>query len=140
MAIVTAVCDSYLAEILDGVHQPGDDYKQALYTASATLNRSTTVYSATNEVPDSGTYVAGGQSLAGRTVGLSGTTTYVDFSDMTWTGTTITSGGALIYNATRGNKAVATLKFTPTTVSTNAPFIVEFPAPGPDAVIHITNP
>lgn len=131
MAITQAFCNSFKKELLDMTpHTAADDYKIALYTSSATLSKATTAYSATNEVGDSGTYSAGGQSLSGWTVALDTDTAYIDWStDPEWTGATISAAGALIYNATRSNKAVAVLDFGGTITSTNGTFKVTLPAP-----------
>lgn len=128
--ITTAICNSYKLEILQGIHQPGDDYKIALYTNAATLGASTTAYSATNEVATGGGYTAGGQSLTGFTTALDGSVAYVDFDDSVWNPSTITARGALIYNATRSNRAVAAFDFGADITSTAAAFTVVFPAPG----------
>ena len=71
MAITQAVCTSFKQEILVEGHNftatTGDTFKIALYSSSATLGASTTAYSSTNEVSDSGTYTAGGGSLTSVT-------------------------------------------------------------------------
>lgn len=140
MAASASLCDSYVQEILQGIHQAADAYMVAVYTASASLGRSTTVYSATNEVPNSGTYVAGGQALVGFVVGLSAGVSYIDWTtDPQWTGS-IAGAFALVYNATRGNKACAVYDFGGTVTSTGDPFILALPPPGPTAMIHIANP
>lgn len=130
MAITAAFCNSFKQELLAMTpHTPSDNYKIALFSPSATLNKNTTAYSATGEVGDSGTYAAGGQSLVGFTVALDGDTAYLDWStDPEWTGATISAGGALIYNATRANKALAVLDFGGTITSTNGTFKVTLPA------------
>jgi hypothetical protein len=87
-----------------------DVIKIALYTASANLNETTTVYSATNEVANTGTYSAGGAQLTPITVSSSGYTAYVGFPNISWTGA-ITARCALIYNSTQGNKSIAVLDF-----------------------------
>lgn len=128
MAITAAVCDSYKAELLAGIHLAADTYKIALYTSSATLNRDTTAYSATNEVGESGDYAAGGQALTGFSVTEDTNVVILDFDDPEWTGATITARGALIYNSSRSNKAVAVLDFGADVVSTAGTFHVTFPA------------
>jgi len=139
MAMTASVCDSFLLELLGmATHQAGDAYMLALYTSSASLSAATTVYSSTNEVPNSGTYSAGGQALVGFVTGLSGHKAYIDWTtDPQFTGATIAAAGALIYNATRGNKAVAVLDFGQVITSTNGTFDVTLPAPGATAVIRI---
>ena len=115
MAITQAVCTSFKQEILVETHDftatTGDTFKIALYSSSATLSASTTAYSATNEVSDSGTYTAGGGSLTNVTPTTSGTTALTDFADISFTSATITARGALIYNSSESNKAVCVLDF-----------------------------
>jgi hypothetical protein len=84
--------------------------KMALYTASADLNSDTLVYTTTNEVVGTG-YVAGGETLTGVTVLTSGTTAYLDFDNVVWSPAAFTARGALIYNTSIGNLAVAVLDF-----------------------------
>jgi len=109
--IVQTQTTSFKSELYQGIHDlTTDSIKIALYTASADLNADTTVYSATNEVTATGTYVAGGAVLTPITVSSSGYTAYVGFPNISWTGA-ITARCALIYNATQGNKSVAVLDF-----------------------------
>lgn len=128
MAISQAMCSSFKQQILLGEHDLDTDViKIALYTSSATLDASTTVYSTTNEVVGTG-YTAGGNTLSGATVSLSGTTAFADFSDTSWTTATITARGALIYNSSKSNKAIAVLDFGADKTSTAGTFTVQFPA------------
>jgi hypothetical protein len=139
MAITTAMCSSFKEELLKGVHDfENDTFKMALYTSSASLDASTTAYTASNEVSGTG-YTAGGQDLDSPTVTLSGTTAFVDFADETWTTATITARGALIYNSTAaGNPAVAVFDFGADKTSTAGDFVVQFPtADASNAVIRI---
>jgi hypothetical protein len=136
MAITTAICNSYKQEILEGVHASGDTYKIALFTSSATLGASTTAYASTNEVEGTG-YTAGGISLTGFSSGLSGSTAYITFTDAAWSNATITARGALIYNSSKSNKAVAVFDFGQNVSSTSGTFTVDFPAAGAEALIRI---
>lgn len=137
MAITAALCNSYKQEILSGTHLSSDTYNIAVYTSSATLSKSTTAYSATNEITGTN-YVAGGVALSGFTTGLSGDTAYIDFTvDPSWSSTTQTGRGALIYNTSRSNKAVAVLDFGADITSTNSTFLITLPAAGLTAVIRI---
>ena len=131
MAITQAFCNSFKQELLAmSPHQAGDTYKIALFTSLATLNKSTTVYQPTNEVPASGDYTAGGQSLVGLTVALDGDVAYIDWTtNPQWTGATISARGALIYNATRANRALCVLDFGGVITSTAGTFTVALPAP-----------
>jgi len=128
MAITAAVCDSYTQELLSGTHTNTDTYKIALYTSSATLSAATTAYSATNEVSGTG-YTAGGATLSGFATSLDTGVAILDFSDPSWTTATITARGALIYNSSKSNKAVAVLDFGSDISSTAGTFTVQFPAP-----------
>jgi hypothetical protein len=100
--------------------------KMALYTANADLNEGTLVYSTANEVVGTG-YVAGGNTLTGVTVLTSGTTAYLDFADTTWNPANFTARGALIYNTSLGNLAVAVLDFGADKTTTTT-FTVQMPA------------
>jgi len=128
MAIAQAMCSSFKQQILLGEHDMDTDtIKIALYTASATLDASTTAYTASDEVVGTG-YTAGGNTLTGATVSLTGTTAFVDFSDTSWTTATITARGALLYNSSKSNKAIAVLDFGSDKTSTAGTFTVQFPA------------
>lgn len=140
MAISQAMVTSFKVEILDGIHNFGvgvvrastaaDVFKLALYTSSATLDASTTAYTTSNEVSSSGTnYTAGGLTLTISQVPTStGTTAFLDFDDLTFPSATLTANGALIYNATQSNKAVAVLAFGGDKTSTAGNFTIQFPA------------
>jgi hypothetical protein len=129
LAITAAICNSYKTEALQGIHLAADVYKIALYTSAATLNKSTTAYSATNEVGNSGTYAAGGATLASRVDQVFTDTAVIDWANVSWTSATITARGALIYNSSRSNKAVAVLDFGSDITSTNGTFLITMPTP-----------
>jgi hypothetical protein len=137
MATTAAVTNQFKQDILNGVHQPGDTYKVALYTsAGATLNNSTTAYTATGEITGTG-YTAGGVAMAGFTVSISTNTAYIDWStDPSWASSTITADTALIYNSTRTNKAIAVLTFSSTS-STAGTWTLVLPAPGATATVTL---
>ena len=132
MAITQAVCTSFKQEILVEGHNftasSGDTFKIALYTSSASLDASTTAYSSSNEVSDSGSYSAGGGSLTSVTPTTSGTTAICDFADISFTSATITARGALIYNSSNSNKAICVLDFGGDKTSTSGTFTIQFPA------------
>lgn len=100
--------------------------KMALYTANADLGADTLVYTTANEVVGTG-YAAGGETLTGVTVSKSGTTAYLDFADVVWNPAAFTARGALIYNATLGNLAIAVLDFGSDKTATTS-FTVQTPA------------
>jgi len=124
------MCSSFKQQILLSEHDLDTDViKIALYTSAATLGASTTAYSTSDEVSSSGTnYTAGGNTLTGAAVTLDGTTAIVDFNDTTWSASTITARGALIYNSSKSNKAIAVLDFGGDKTSTNGDFTINFPA------------
>ncbi len=125
MAIRAGTCESYLRDIIVGLHQPSDTYKIAIYDKDATLSSATQAYTSAHEVVGKG-YPAGGVELTGfgRTTKGAG----LCFHDACVPKATITGRGALIYNATKGNRAIVVLDFGQDIVSTQAPFEIEFPA------------
>lgn len=128
MSIVQTTTTSFKAELFQGIHDlTTDTINIALYTASANLNADTTVYSTSNEIAATGSYVAGGAQLTPITVSSSTAdgTAYVGFPNISWTGT-ITARCALIYNASKGNKAIAVLDFGSDKTSSN--FTITMPA------------
>ncbi len=147
MAISQAMVTSFKVEILDGIHAFGsavirasaapDVFKLALYTSSATLGAATTAYTTSDEVSSSGTnYTAGGLTLTISQVPTStGTTAFLDFDDLTFPSATLTARGALIYNATQSNKAVAVLDFGSDKTSTAGNFTIQFPTPNSTSAI-----
>jgi hypothetical protein len=142
MAITQAMCTSFKQALLDGEMDFSSDtaqtFKIALYTSSATLDASTTAYSATNEVSGTG-YSAGGNTLTISTnPTTSGTTAYLSFSNTTWASATITARGALIYQSGGSNPAVAVLDFGGDKTSTAGDFTIQFPtADSSSAIIRI---
>ena len=149
MAISQAMATSFKTDILQAFHNFGttvtrggtgaDTFKLALYTSSATMDATTTAYSATNEVGASGSYSAGGGALTISTTPTStSTTAFLSFSNLTFTTATITARGALIYNSTNSNKAVAVLDFGADKTSTAGNFTIQFPtADSTNAIIRI---
>ena len=126
MAIVQTQTTSFKKELYQAVHNLlTDTLKIALYTANASLDSATTVYSSTNEVVSSG-YTAGGNTLTGVTINTSGYTAYVNFNNTSWT-SALTARCALIYNASKGNKAIAVIDFGSDKTSTTT-FTITMPA------------
>ena len=134
MAITQAVANSFKKQVLEGGHKfqysGGDNFKLALYTSSATLNSATTVYTTTNEVSASGQYTAGGGALVkpNPSTSVASGVAIVDFSDLSFTGVTLTARGALIYNTSNSNAAVAVLDFGSDKTATSGTFTIQFPA------------
>jgi hypothetical protein len=143
MAITTAMCNSFKQELLGGVHDlDTDTLKVALIKQSptGTFGASTTNYSDLSTDEASGTnYTAGGQSLDSPVISLSSGTAFVDFADEVFSNLTISADGALIYNSSQGNKAVAVFDFGSTVTSTSGDFTLVFPtADASNAVIRIS--
>lgn len=141
MAITQALCTSFKQEILVAEHNltgGAHTIKAALYTSSATLDATTAVYSATNEVSGTG-YVAGGGALTNVTPVTTGTVAIADFADETWSSSTITARGALIYNDTHAsNAAILVLDFGANKTSSSGDFTIVFPAAdASNAIIRI---
>ena len=141
MAITQAMCTSFKKELMEAKHNflasGGNTFKIALYTSSATLSAATTAYSATNEV--SGTnYTAAGNTLTNVNPASSGTTGFTDFADTTWSSSTITARGAVIYNDTAsGDPSVIVLAFGADKSSSAGDFTITFPtADASDAIIR----
>lgn len=124
------MCTSFKKELLSGDHtikvSGGDTFKMALYTSSATLNADTTAYTTTNEVAGTN-YTAGGVTLTNVDPQSGGTTGFTQFANVTFTNVTLTARGALIYNASEGNKAVAVMDFGADKTSTAGDFTVTMP-------------
>ena len=144
MAITSAICNSFKQEVLVGTHNftatTGHTFKIALFTSSATLGASTTAYSTSNEITNSsGTaYTAGGASLTSVTPTTDGTTAVCDFADVSFSSASFTANGALIYNDTQSDKAVAVIAFGGDKTVTSGTFTIQFPtADATNAIIRI---
>jgi len=137
MAITSAICNSFKTEILTGVHNftasSGDTFNLALYTSSATLNKSTTAYTTSNEVSGSG-YTAKGNALTSVTPVLSTDTAVCDFADTSFTSASFTARGCLIFNdSASGDPAVCAIDF-----GSDKTFTIQFPAAdASNAIIRI---
>jgi VCBS repeat-containing protein len=149
MAITQAMCTSFKVELLSGGHNfnstnvarsanTADTFKIALYTSSATLDATTTGYTASNETSGTG-YSAGGNTLTiSDAPQSSSTTAFLSFSDSTFSSATITARGALIYNSTNSDTSVAVLDFGGDKTSTAGDFTIVFPtADASNAIIRI---
>jgi len=149
MAITQAMCTSFKTQLLTATHNfatNGNAFKLALYAigsggksnTTATLGATTTVLVTTGEVASSGTYVTGGLALTKVQPTASGTTAITDFGDRSFTTASITARGALIYNNTQSNKAVAVLDFGSNKTSTSGTFTIQFPTfDASNAIIRI---
>ena len=140
MAITQAIANSFKKQLLDGDHDftaapSGDIFKIALYTSSATLNSATTSFTTGNEVSNSGQYTSGGGKLVNLATSITAGVARVDFADRSFTGVTITARGALIYNTSFSNSAVAVLDFGGDKTATSGVFTIQFPAQTSTAAI-----
>lgn len=127
------MCSSFKKELLTATHDftltTGDVFKIALYNNSASFTAATTAYTATDEITGTN-YTAGGATLTNVTPTNDGTTGITDFADVTWTTATISGvRGAMIYNSTKANRAVAILDFGSNKAVTAANFTVYMPSP-----------
>lgn len=143
MAITTSMCNSFKQELLGGVHDlDTDSLKVALIkpSMSGTFGASTTNYSDIGSDEATGTnYTSGGQVLDSAAISLSGSTAIVDFADEVFSNLTLSARGAIIYNASQSNKAIAVFDFGATVTSTSGDFTVVFPtADASNAVIRIS--
>ena len=144
MAITSAICTSFKQELLVGTHNftatTGNTFKIALYTSSATLGAGTTAFSATNEITNSsGTaYTSGGATLTSVTPTTDSTTAVCDFADVSFTSASFTANGALIYNSSQSNKAVAVIAFGGDKTVSSGTFTIQFPtADATNAIIRL---
>ena len=144
MAITSAICSSFKQELLQGKHSfessGGHTFKIALFTSSASLGAATTDYSTSNEISNTSgsAYSAGGATLTSVTPTLDSSTAVCDFSDVSFTSATFTANGALIYNDTQSDKAVAVIAFGGDKTVTSGTFTIQFPtADASNAIIRI---
>ena len=147
MSIAQTSTTSFKVELLQAVHNFGptspNTFKIALYTAAASLDATTTVYTTSNEVTGTG-YTAGGNTLVIGTSPTSGNNTasiptaYMSFNNSSWTSATFTARAALIYNSSQGNKAVAVLDFGSDKTVASDTFTLQFPtADANSAIVRI---
>ena len=142
MAITSAICNSFKTEILTGTHNfsssGGNTFNLALYTSSATLNKSTTAYTTSAEVSGSG-YTAKGNALTSVTPALSTDTAVCDFADTSFTSASFTARGCLIFNdSASGDPAVCAIDFGSDKTVTSGTFTIQFPtADASNAIIRI---
>lgn len=138
MAITDAFTNQAKQDFLNGVHQSGDTYKIALYSSSATWDKNTTAYSATNEVTGTN-WSAGGVTLSGFSVGLTSDTAHLSFTDPVVANVTISGvDGWMIYNSSKSNTAIAVGRFTNAPIAATAGTLtIDLPSAGASALIRI---
>lgn len=134
MAISTnAICNSFKKELMQATHNfgttsaTGNKFKLAMYLTSATLGASTTSFTSDGQVSSSG-YTSGGKALVNSGTKVSSAVAITNFSNVSFTGVTLSARGALIYNTSATNKAVCVLDFGGTKTATAGTFTVQFPA------------
>jgi hypothetical protein len=145
MAITSAICNSFKTEVLQGIHNftasSGNTFNIALYTSSATLNKSTTAYSTSNEISNTSgsAYQPKGKALTSVTPALSTDTACCDFNDISWTSASFTANGCLIFNdSASGDPAVCAIAFGSDKTVTSGTFTIQFPtADASNAIIRI---
>ena len=144
MAITQAICNSFKKQLLEAdmnfKSSGGDNFKLALYSSTATLTSTTTAYTASSEVGNSGQYAAGGGALVNSGTSMTAGVARCDFADRSFTGVTLTARGALIYNTTAGagtgtTDAICVLDFGADKTATSGTFTIQFPAPTSTAAI-----
>ena len=134
MAITSAICTSFKVELLKGTHDftatTGNTFKIALYDSDATLGAGTTAFTTSEEITNtSGTaYTSGGATLTSVTPVADSTTAVCDFADVSFSSASFTANGALIYNSSATNAAVAAIAFGSDKTATNGTFTIQFPA------------
>ena len=139
MAITTAMCTTFKKELVEAVHNfkysGGSTFNLALYTSSATLGASTTAYTTSNEVSGTG-YTAKGAALTRVDPSNDGTTGSTDFANLTFSSSSITANGALIFNeSASGDPAVCALAFGGDKTSSSGDFTIQFPAAAASSAI-----
>ena len=150
MAITSAICTSFKKELLEGLMDfnatSGSTFKIALIKANAsqsgTYSAATTNYSDvtgnSDELPATGGYSTGGNTLTNIDPTTSGTTAFVDFADTTWTSATFPTRGCIIYNTSQSNKAVMVIDFGADFSVSGGTFQIQFPtANASDAILRI---
>ena len=132
MAIVSAISNTFKTQILTGVHnftQGGNQFKLALYTDQATLNKSTTQYITNAEVANGNGYTTEGIVLTNVTPALSGDVACCDFDNVSFTSASFTANGCLIYNETvAGDPSVCSIAFGGNKTVSSGTFTIQVPA------------
>ncbi len=139
MAITQAMCTQFKKDVMLGLHDlDSDTIKIALYTSSASLDATTDTYTTSNEVANGNGYTTGGVTLANASVIENGTSGCFDADNPEWTSASFTARGALIYNDTDGDRAIAVLDFGGDFTVSSGTFRIVFPAQtASNAIIRI---
>ena len=153
MAISSVLTNSFKTELLKGLHSfdtsgatpAGNVFKIALYTNSADLSTTTTVYTTSGEVASGGGYTTAGEALTNTGVGTTTVTSFTDFSDTSWTSASFTARGCLIYNSSSvtgltTDAAVCSIDFGGDKTVSSGTFTIQFPTnDSSSAIIRITS-
>ena len=153
MAIASVLQNTFKEELLGGYHSfnasgdtpAGSAFKIALYTSSADLTTTSTVYVTSGEVASGGGYTTAGESLTNTGVAKSTVTSYTDFSDVSWTSASFTARGCMIYNSSTisgltADSTVCTIDFGGDKTVSSGTFTIQFPAnDSSNAIIRITS-
>jgi hypothetical protein len=127
--IQPGLCVCYKADAMRGVHHEDDRYMIALYTDKAALDAYCEKYTPKGEVAGQG-YTPGGTALKGFEVVEDGEAAVLTFDDVRWERVTVSGViGGLIYNASKGNRAVGVVALPQPTSATNGAFDLFFPPP-----------
>ena len=114
--------------LITGIHQPGDEYRIALYNASAKIGPTTKSYTTEGEIKGMG-YTAGGVTLKGHRTGIIGKNAFITFDDVVLKSATFAAGGAMIYNASKGNATLCVLNLGAERHVYDGAFELKFPKP-----------
>jgi hypothetical protein len=133
MAITQALPNTFKRQLLNATQNfltspTGNVFKLALYVSTATLGASTTSFTTSGQVANTGTYTSGGKKLVNSGTSVVSTVAFTNFADLSFTGVTLTARGALIYNTSQSNAAVAVLNFGADKSATSGTFTIQFPA------------
>ena len=134
MAITTnAICNSFKKELLEAIHNfstapTGNKFKLAMYNSTAVLGKSTTSYTTGGQVTSPAGYTAGGKALVNTGTTVATDVAITTFGNLSFTNVTLTARGALIYNTSNSNSAVAVLDFGSDKTATAGTFTIQFPA------------
>jgi hypothetical protein len=133
MAITTnAICNSFKKELLEAKHDftasTGSAFKLAMYNSNAVLGKSTTSYTTGSEVTSPAGYTAGGKALVNTGTSVASSVAITTFGNLSFTNVTLTARGALIYNTSDADSAVAVLDFVDNKTATAGTFTIQFPA------------
>ena len=153
MAIASVLQNSFKQQLLGGYHSfnasgdtpAGDTFKIALFLDTATITAASTAYSTSDEVATATGYTAGGKALTNTGVGTTTVTSFTDFSDISWTSSSFTTRGCVIYNSSTisgltTNALVCSIDFGGNKTVSSGTFTIQFPTnDASDAIIRITS-